>query len=207
MDIKTDLMEITEKDIPTHMSRYCETTEKLEVLLDPDKKIWVTEGVPVKDKNSSPKEIEIPNSPHVFMVRDLWVSDENNKNLLLTDVPIIFAHGYRVGDVWKFANGQPVAETVQAYNEKAKLNNTPTIEFILSCNRDNSNDPLGIKVKDVPDHIAQAVGETISLHIGHGSTEMSQEGAVVMTVSVEGKFWGLDELRDYKRVEVLPQKE
>ena len=123
-----NIIEIKEEDLPSHLSRFKESAEKTDVLLDPDKNLWISLGVPVQDKKSSDLKIAIPDKPHVFMAHNLWVNDKKHQNMLLVDVPIIFAHGYRDGEIWKFANGQPVVDTVNAYDEYARLNNLPAIE-------------------------------------------------------------------------------
>lgn len=195
---------------PSHLSRYCETTEELHVLVDVDRNLWVTEGVPVDDKDSPNPKIVIPNSPYVFMAHNLWVNDSRHKELLLNDVPVIFSHGYRDNNTWRFSGGQSVSETVEAYNDKARVNNTPEIEFVISCNEDNTPDSLGIKVKDLQDgYIAQAVGEVVYIYLGHRTgknppgTEFSPGGKVTTTISVDGEFWGLDELITKKGIKVF----
>jgi hypothetical protein len=201
-DAQKDSIVISMDEVtPSHLSRFLETTDKLDVLVDVDKNLWVTEGVPVDDIDCSSPEVIIPDSPHVFMAHRLLVNDEKHKNLLLTDVPVIFAHGYRDGFVWKFANGQPVSDTVEAYNGRAKLNNSPTIEFVISCNQDATEDDSGIKIKDLTDkHIVQAVGENV-----HGwELAMSSAGRVSLNISVDGEFWNLDDLVAYKSINILP---
>lgn len=198
----SDQIEITEKDFPEHLSKFKETSDVIHALVDVERGLWVSFGVPVKDKDVAKPEIMIPNEPHVFMAHEMWVSDLTNDNLLLQNVPVIFAHGYRDGGTWKFANGQPVVDTVSAYDEYARLNNLPQIEFVMACNQDRSENPLGIQIKDFPEGnvVAQAVGKTMYIKMGHDSF-MSAEGKVVITVGLDNDvFWGLSELSDVKQI-------
>lgn len=196
-----EVIQIKEEELSSHLSKFKETTDKTDVLLDVDNNLWVSLGVPVKDIGSSNLEIVIPNEPHVFMAHNLWVNDINNENMFLEDVPVIFAHGYRDGDTWKFANGQSIVETVNAYDEYARLNNMPPIECVISCNKDETDNPLGVKVKDISPNkvVAQSVGNYMTFYPGHES-EMSTDGRVIMTVGVSnGEFWNIDKLAKVKQ--------
>jgi len=196
-----DLIEIKQENMPAPLSEYTETKETELVCLDLDKDLWVKFGVPVIDRSSANPELDIPYEPHVFMAHDLWLTDKKNENLLIQNVPVIYAHGYRDDETWRFANGQPILDTVNAFDDYAKRNKLPNIEFVVACNRDNRPDPLGIQIKDFPSNkiIAQAVGEVIYLELG----KMTQDGKTSLSLKVDGEFWGLEDLKTYKRIEVV----
>lgn len=193
------IIEITNDEVtPSHLSKHYETSEKLYYLLDAEKNIWITEGVPVVDLNAPNPVIDVPNEPHVFMVHDLKVTDKDHVDIKLENTVVIFAHGYRDGDNWKFANGQSVSDTVNLFNERAKKNGTPGIEFVIACNNDSSPNPLGVRIKDVTDkYVAQATGENVVLN----RREFNRGGKVSMSITVNGELWGLDDLLVYKQIE------
>lgn len=200
-DAGPEIVTVTEQDLSSHDPGPLETTEVVDVLVDPVKNIWVTEGIPVEDLNVPIPQIRFPDKPHVFKAHELRVNDRSHKDFILHDVIVLAAHGYRENNLWKFVNGQSVSDTVEAYNLRAEREGTPKIEFVLSCNKDNTPDPLGIKIKDISErHIAQAIGE--ETHIG--LRDFSKWGRVSMSVSVDGEFWGLDDLVTFRRTEILP---
>lgn len=190
-------VEIKPEELASHLREYSEAADKVVVFLNPERNVAVTLGVPVVETDLSDFSIVIPDEPHVFMVHHLWVTDRSHQDLLLTDVPVVLAHGYRDGNMWRFYDGQSVSETVTEYDDYARLNNLPPLQFVISCNSGSQED--GVYVGDLPGEkkIVQAVGENVSMHLGHES-EMSEEGRVTLTVGVKGAFMGLDGLIEHK---------
>lgn len=201
MAMDTEPISINREDIPGHLSEFRETTDKLPVLLDAKKGLWVDLGVPTV-KGDTSEYIDPPNTPHVFMVHDLWLTDQDHKDVLVKDVPVIFAHGYRDRNTWKFANGQPVVDTVEAFDRYAEENGLPKLELVIACNRDPGPNPLGIKIKDFTKErpIVQVVGEVVIMK--RHSSAFSEKGKVAMEIET-GEFWGLDNLLVAKQVEII----
>lgn len=135
-------------------------------------------------------------------MHDLWLKDKDHENVLLNNVPVIFAHGHRVGNTWRFANGQSVVETVKAYDKFAEESHLPKLELVIACNPDNNPNPLGIKIKDFPTDrpVVQAVGEVITMR--RHSSNITDEGKVSMDIET-GEFWGLDDLIVSKQVKIV----
>jgi len=194
---------IEEKDLqPKNLEKLRKPTTGEKQVLDLSMGLYVLLGVPVKDASVPEPQIEIPNEPHVLFVDELHVTDKNHRDLVLSDVPIIFAHGRRAGETWQFANGQSVVETVKAWGMYAGINNLPAIEFVVACNEENQSNPMGIKIKDFEKNkvIAQAVGNSLSL----GVAKIDGNGRVILEVieSRNEEIWGLEELKLLKQIEI-----
>lgn len=191
---------IKPEDLVSPLKEFKEPASTELVCLDPEKNIWVKFGLPVANTSVDNSQIIIPNEPYVFFVDDLTVNDKNHNNFLMHDVTVIFAHGYRDGEIWKFLNGQSIVETVRAYDAYAKINNLPAIDFVVACNQDSQPNPLGIKVKDFSTDklIAQSVGEAVSIY----PSGKNQEGRVSLSIGVKGEFWGLDDLKTLKDIKI-----
>ena len=198
-----ELIVIEEKDLqPKNLEKLRKPATGEKQILDLSTRSYVLLGVPVKDASVAEPRIEIPNEPHVLIVDELHVTDKNHRDLVLSDVPVIFAHGRRVGETWQFANGQTVVETVKAWGVYAGINNLPEIEFVVACNEEGQPNPLGIKVKDFEESkiIAQAVGNKLSL----GTSKIDRDGKVILEVieSENEEIWGLEELKVLKQIEI-----
>lgn len=197
---------INEADLQTKsFKRLKEPASGEKQTLDLDSDLYIIPGVPVKNKlnsETSLTEMDIPDEPHVLVVNELHVTDKNHRDLVLNQVPVMFAHGHRVDDEWRFANGQSVVETVRAWDTYAEINNLPQIEFVIACNEETEPDPLGIKIKDFDKDkvIAQAVGNRLSL----GTAKINSRGEIIMEVIESGndEIWGLEELKVLKEIEI-----
>ncbi|NQS89576.1 hypothetical protein HQ584_07305 [Patescibacteria group bacterium] len=196
-------MTIEKKDLqPESLERLKKPATGEKQILDSTTGLYIRPGVPVENISVPEPQIKIPDEPHVFVVDEMHVTDKNHRGLILSDVPVMFAHGHRIGKVWQFANGQSVTETVKAWGVYAKINNLPQIEFVIACNEENQPNPMGIKIKDFETGklIAQAVGNTLNL----GIAKIDRGGRVIFETA-EGKneeIWGLDELEVSKQIEI-----
>jgi len=194
---------IGEKDLqPKNLRRLKEPATGEKQILDLSTGLYVVLGIPIKDASVSEPRIEIPNEPHVLVVDELHVTDKNHSDLVLNNVSVMFAHGHRVGEEWRFGNGQPVVETVKAWGVYARINSLPEIEFVVACNKENGPNPLGIKIKDFEKGkvIAQTVGNNLSL----GTSKIDGDGRVILEVIESGneEIWGLEELKVLKQIAI-----
>ncbi len=194
---------IEEKDLQTEAyKRLKEPATNRGINLDFERRRFIMPGVPVTDPSVPEPEINIPNRPHVLIVDELHVTDKNHRDLVLNEVPVIFAHGRRDDETWKFADGQSVVETVKAWDRHARLNDLPEIEFVIACNEDKQPNPLGIKIKDFqPDKvIAQAVGNKLSMGIG----KIDKDNRVILEIIEDAgdEIWGLEELKVLKQIKI-----
>ena len=194
-----DGLKITEQDLG--IEKKIPPSPQRNVLLNPDKNLWITLGVPTEDVSKA-QEIPIPTSPHVFTVDELLVNDKNHNNFKLSEVAVILAHGYMVNNRWEFTNGQSIAETVEEYNNYAQINNLPKVEFVVACSGAGEQPlPEGeihIGQFDARTPIAYAVGNTIQV-----GARITPEGKVTMSVgSNTSPFWGLDQLEVSRSIKI-----
>lgn len=156
---------------------------------------------------------EIPHRPHVFIAHDLWLNDRTHNDILLTDVPIIFAHGNRVNNEWRFADGQPVIQVVRDYEAFAVRNGYPSLEMIVSCNPDQKIQQwasegikfLDLKFTDISHPVIQSVGDEIQAYFRENSTNSrrstgsNEAGRINFRLRVPGEFANLEEVIAYKK--------
>jgi hypothetical protein len=179
----------------------------IEVTVDREKGIKVMQGAPTRIDSqgtfNSPgtEALYIPHTPHVFNVDELTVKDKEHPNAKIPDVNVLMAHGVREGNSWKFAQGGDVVATVEAYNKYAGEHRQKPVEFLVVCN-EQQPDLLGIRIGefDAQQNIAYAVGEKVSLV--HGDRSKVEGERLVMEVSVDDSFFGLDTLIKQKEVEL-----
>lgn len=141
-----DHIEISEKELDGSDSRLRQPADGTEILVDIEKGIFVNFGIPVSEHGG----IGVPDKPHVFLADELHVFDESHpQGVVLREAPVLMAHGIRdQNDRWNFMGGQSVADTVEAYNEYAKKENLPAIEFVVACNRDPITRKTGIQIHE-----------------------------------------------------------
>lgn len=166
--------------------------------LDQEGKIKVQLGVPVGEGNT----ITVPTEPHIFMADSLGIIDkEHPESLVLSGVPVIIGHGIRRKGHWVFNNNQEVAGTVRKYNEWARLNNMPELEFLAVCNEEPA-DSTGVRIGEfgVEDQnlaIAYAVGESVSVQ---GLIE--SDGRTSVNVTARNTIFNLNSLEVAKQVNI-----
>ncbi|MFA6532412.1 MAG: hypothetical protein WCT22_00265 [Patescibacteria group bacterium] len=167
-------------------------------------KLKINLGVPnitnEKEKENLEKKgyavLEYPNTPFVYIANQLLIeSDDRSKTISnLADVCVISAHGIRLQDgVWRFINGQPVYDTVSAFNKYARLNNLPQIEFITACDNEAPN-----QMKIVG--LDTGLGPIIQSHLKptRGVTSYNKKlGQIYTTVS--GNFHMPESLSSWKK--------
>lgn len=127
-------LEITESDLTQQEDRLRKASDDTDTLIDLEKGIFVSLGIPV----NKDKAIIVPDKPHVFVADELHVVDRSHPSgVVLSDTSILMAHGERdQNDRWNFVNGQSVVDTAEAYNEYARKEQLPGLEFIVACNDD-----------------------------------------------------------------------
>ncbi|KKQ75266.1 MAG: hypothetical protein US96_C0014G0024 [Candidatus Woesebacteria bacterium GW2011_GWB1_38_5b] len=165
----------------------------VDVLVDPNKQIWITRGVPLADDNS----IFVPDSPHIFLVDDLEVSDANHSKQTLNNVNVVLAHVRKGQRGWEFGNGQNVSHTINVYNEWAGTNQSPAIKFVIACNETVPDDsPIPIKIYDLVDSsIVYSSDNPISVY-GHLNDKKTY-----LRIDTSGKFEGLDKLIESNKIQ------
>lgn len=140
--------------------------------------------------------IEYPNIPFVYISNQLLVEndDRSKTNSNLADVCVISAHGIRFQDgVWRFINGQPVYDTVSAFNKYARLNNLPQIEFITACDNEAPNQMKIIGLDT-------GLGPIIQSHLKptRGVTTYNRKSGQIYT-TVSGNFRMPESLSSWKK--------
>jgi hypothetical protein len=189
------------------------TKEEIDKLFDLNKKpelitigkdsenndITVHMGFP--DKKDQNGYTIFPSEPYVFVADNLALSDKNH-NEALKKVTVIAAHGIRAADnTWRFLNQQDVYQTVLKYNEYAKKNGLPPIEFIMSCSAPNQPNKLNI----------------ISIDTGNGTIVQSDNASINVSLYKDaatgennatasfgnGEFIGIDELIKRKKETII----
>lgn len=172
------------------------------LLLDLDQNIWIFWGVPLEvERCQGHVTVTFPNHPHIFTAHNLYINDKNNAGLHLEEVTVIIGHGYRQNNIWKFANGQLVVETIHAYNQYALTHNLPKIEMVIACNETErlENDiQVLIQDMDADEKIAQVVG--VPVYINQTKSWVSEGGVVHLAIWTDEIFWGLDELIEWRSV-------
>lgn len=183
------------------------------LLVSPEKRIWVNSGVPLdwfeKPGRWRNMRLRIPNEPHVFTVNKLFLRNAPprifSKGRPIEDVKVVFCHGRRDSqDVWRFANGQSVVETVTAYNRWAKENGETPVECVVSCNPPNTPPPEDIHVKDFPGEVAivQAPDELVYINLRRSGVD--RKGTIQMRLFLENAKWfGLDQLQLSRKIKLL----
>ena len=177
-----------------------------EIVLDQGQNLRIFDGIPTfKDVEGkwSPvgtEMIVVPNSPHVFTVDRLTVTDRNHYKSMIGHVKIILAHAVRIDNIWKFQEGGNVVDTVKAYNKYASEHGLGPIEFVIACN-ESDRSPLNIRVGefDADQNIAYAVGENVQL-TGGGYSRVATDDKVYIDISVDKDFFGLDQLIKHKEI-------
>jgi len=197
-DLRPDII-IDPAEISEHLSELRESQEELGLPLDVSRKIWVDLGVPVVNKSANEAQIMPTRMPHVFMAHRLVaIDDDHPSGVTLENVPVIMAHASRIGDVWKYANGQSVAETVAAFDGVAREQGLALIEFIIACNKDRDNPEIKMADLNLNRPVAQAAGDVITAY----SQDLKMiDGRTTITITTD-KFWNLDELIAYKSVKL-----
>jgi precorrin-6B methylase 2 len=133
------------------------------VILDPEKNISITAGVPLESEvGANFKVIAIPDSPHVFVVHELTFFQKSDESLqVINNVPIIFGHAIRTinsegKEDWRFVGGAGVVETIQALDKFCRENRLPKVEVVAACNAQHQDDESEVAFADF-DHDRQLV--------------------------------------------------
>jgi hypothetical protein len=153
------------------------------------------------DKKDAHGHVIFPSEPYVFVADNLAISDKTH-NEALKNVTVIAAHGIRGADnTWRFLNQQDVYQTVLKYNEYAKKNGLPPIEFIMSCSAPNQPDKLNIISIDTGDGtIVQSDNASINVSLYRDE----RAGQNVATASFrDGEFIGIDDLIRRKKSPIV----
>jgi hypothetical protein len=178
-------------------------SQKKELLLDAQRNIRVISGIPADKVFGAERGIFVPQKPHVFKVDELHVNDPKHDSVSINDAVVLLAHGIQTPRGWEFNGGQGVRETVDAYEEYARQNNEPRLDFVLACNEDGSPNPLDIRIGDLGarNDIAYAVGDTVRIRAGNDSS-VDENGKVKLTVSSSKEFFNLDTVMVKKSIQI-----
>ena len=190
-------------DLDIEISKVNQNTEsqlrkrstQTETLIDIEKGIFVNFGIP--QENGA---IIVPHSPHIFIADELRIKDRAGKDLLLKNVVIAMGHGKRdKNDKWKFTEGQRVSDTINSYNEYAKTNGMPKVEFVAVCNKDKITEETGIAVheQDIDNSIAYAAGAGI-----HVLGMIEPNGIIRVNVRPAEDIFNLDMLETSKETTI-----
>ena len=143
----------------------------------------------------------IPSEPYIFVADNLGIGDKNH-NQNIKNVCVIVAHGIRgPNNTWKFLNGQEIYKTVMKYNDYAKANGLPPVEFIMSCNAPSQD---GVNIRSINTGggvIAQSADHSI-----HVSMYRDRATGEINTTATDwsGEFIGIDALIKRKRTALAP---
>ena len=195
-----DLISIKESDLPSEeYLRLKNWATEMETLLDSEKNIWITLGLPQIGENT----VDVPNKPHVFIADQLRVFDNNHPlGLLLENIMVLIAHAHRSpDDKWIFANGQNIADTVTTWNGYAIEKHLPTVDFVVACNQYPTNE--GIEFLEFG---GLESNTTITYSIGSNVRFGGnlQNGRVIVSAALpEGNFYNLESLIAAQQVKIL----
>lgn len=191
---------IDESDLVSSFSdRLRKPSDKIPFQVDQAGEVHVLMGVPVGEGNT----IAVPDEPHIFMADRLGVNDSDHSlSLVLSEVPVLIGHGERRGGRWVFKNNQAVVDTVRSYNEWARLNNEPQIEFLAVCNEELS-DPSGVRIGEFGEEdqnltVAYAVGESVRVQ---GLIE--PDGHTAVNVTAVNPIFNLKALEVSKQIKLV----
>ncbi len=190
-----DYIEINQSDLEAHVDKLRQISDNTETLVDINKAIFVKLGIPLNEE----KVIIVPDSPHIFIADQIHVKDRSHpEGATLNNVTLLIAHGIRdAKDTWRFKEGQSVVDTVKAYNEYAKKENLPNLEFIIACNDDPTTKGTGVQIHDFDFYstIAHAVGEVMNVQ-----TVLEEDGRSIINVQTDDDIVNLDNLIASKEV-------
>ncbi|MFH2019033.1 MAG: hypothetical protein ABII80_00220 [bacterium] len=179
------------------VERLAKKSDDLDVLIDTEKGIFVSLGIPEKDD-----VIHVPDKPYVFVADELRVRDEiHSEGVIFEKIPILMAHGLRnEKDTWTFIGGQSIPETVNAYNQYAEKEGLPRLEFVVACNKDEVAEETGVRVyeKDIPNDVAYAVGEELVVN-----TVLESGGKSRIYVTAQGNIANLDTVRVARDISIV----
>ena len=111
----------------------------------PGSPLAVQIGVPIKPTATGGLELEGgSHTPRIYRATQAYIADVAypDIHIPLKDIVVIEAHGSRVGNRWKFADGQDVVDTVTRFNQFSTRMGLPSIDIIISCNRASEDGPL-----------------------------------------------------------------
>lgn len=195
-----DTISIKESDLPNEeYLRLKDWASGTETLLDSEKDIWISFGLPRGGENAA----GVPNKPHVFVADQLRVIDGGHPSgLLLENVTVLIAHAHRSpDDKWIFANGQSVADTVTVWNEYVRQKNLPYIDFVVACNEY----PVDEEIKFLEFGGLESVS-TITYSIGKNVRfgGFIENGRVIASAILPGEsFYNLETLKTAQQVKIL----
>jgi len=138
-----------------------------------------------------------PNEPHVFVVDNLTVTDKKHPaGEVFHNMCVVAAHGIRTPDgTWRFANQQDVQLTVIKYNDYAKANELPPIEFIMACNATGEEEVNITAINTGNGTIVQSDHASIRVNYGKDDTTHTIFASAAIP---DGEFIGYNELMQRK---------
>lgn len=107
-------------------------------------------GVPIK--SGTEHVMEIPENPHVFFCREVWLYEGDNPVDKLENVMVMHGHGVTAINEkgerqWVFrGTGKPVFSTVRAYEDLARQYNLPQVDIITACREASEDQGTGVRV-------------------------------------------------------------
>lgn len=146
--------------------------------------------------------IKFPSEPHVFIANNFSIGDKNHPEQVLKDVCVIAAHGIRTADnKWRFLNQQEIYATVWKYNDYAKKNGLPPVEFIMSCNEPGKGTMRIISTYSKSGLVAQSNDKSINVTL-YTNPATGENNATANLP--EGVFIGIDDLIQRKKKKTTP---
>ena len=100
--------------------------------------------------------------------------------------------------------GQNIRDTVEAYEEYARRNNEPGLDFVLACNEDIKPNPLNIRIGElgIRKDVAFAVGAAVGI-VGGPPSCVDKNGQVRLTARSSKEFFNLDSIILKKSIKIL----
>jgi len=191
---------------PNYLSPGHEPEDGILVILNADRDIFVTSGVPTAKSEADFKTIDVPNSPHVFMVQKLTLKqNDTGRVVTLQNVPVILGHAMRAYnreanlDEWRFVDGAGVIETIEALDKYCEERKLPKVEVIATCNDNHRDDDSGVALAGLSHGrgLVQVIGQ--GLKVPPALARLYPNGATKLWLEADSMV-NLDELIEDRAV-------
>ena len=144
------------------MENKLERVVKTPKLLDLDRGLLVFEGAPITLDKYGAWVIDIPTTPHVFIVKRLWFNRKLNP--CYEQIRVLIGHAgfvYKNGKyIWIFTNGQSVSGTAKAYSNKTNQQ----IDFVVACSSSYADLSISPFLIPLPDDIEDSLLTELPIH-------------------------------------------